>query len=669
MIRLLFFALCLLIAPFLSIHGHAQTFALVDRLNHDLTIHLNPDSRSLKVTDRMTFEGEGLLRVKLSSKLQITELRLDDRKVPAMAKPGEMLVRLSGGRKTYELQLEYTGQLPGLPADTQAAAAPIFFAAPTGSYLPGASGWIADLGKEFFTYTATVYTPPLHKGIVPGRLVEEATDAKSYKAVYQNSRPSDEIPLFAGPYKVEEKQHKGLRLRTYFFPGMEKLADDYLAKTADYIDFYSQWIGPYPFDGFSIVASPLPVGFGYPGLTYMGAHVLRLPFIKHTSLGHEVLHNWWGNGVFVDYESGNWAEGLTTFMADYTYALQKGPDSAKEKRLSWLRDYAALPQERDAPPKSFKGKLHTASQVVGYNKVAFFFHMLRNELGEDVFDRSIRLFWKNNSFQRASWNDLQAAFEQTAGRKLNDFFAQWLERKGAPSLSLIAAHREDRGVIVTLQQTPPVYDLFLPIVVEMADGKTQKTFYRFASQNTTIRISTPSVADNISIDPDYDLFRHLADGETPPILRDVTLSENTLVVIPDDDPTTKETARRLAVRMMDVSPQIVTEENGLAGQAPRLIIGTDAAVTSFLSKSGLGGPPTGIAEVGTARVWAGRSASDLIPFVVVAAQNKEALAALLRPLPHYGRQGLLAFDGSKVIRKGTLPPDTTPLRSFFATNQ
>lgn len=68
-----------------------------------------------------------------------------------------------------------------------------------------------------------------------------------------------------------------------------------------------------------VVASPLPTGFGMPKLTYLGADVLRLPFIRKTSLGHEILHNWWRNGVYVDYTRGNWSEGLTTFMADYAY--------------------------------------------------------------------------------------------------------------------------------------------------------------------------------------------------------------------------------------------------------------------------------------------------------------------------------------------------------------
>jgi len=60
---------------------------------------------------------------------------------------------------------------------------------------------------------------------------------------------------------------------------------------------------------------------------------VRLPFIRTTSLGHEVLHNWWGNGVYVDWERGNWCEGLTTFMADYAYKEEEGESAAREMRL------------------------------------------------------------------------------------------------------------------------------------------------------------------------------------------------------------------------------------------------------------------------------------------------------------------------------------------------
>ena len=138
----------------------------------------------------------------------------------------------------------------------------------------------------------------------------------------------------AGPYRVTERKFTGagnraITLRTLLHEEVADLGAGYLDATERYLRLYEDWIGPYPYGSFSIVSSPTPTGFGMPTLTYLGIDVLRLPFIRDTSLGHEVLHNWWGNGVYPDYATGNWSEGLTTFMADHAYREQAGPAAAR----------------------------------------------------------------------------------------------------------------------------------------------------------------------------------------------------------------------------------------------------------------------------------------------------------------------------------------------------
>ena len=36
-----------------------------------------------------------------------------------------------------------------------------------------------------------------------------------------------------------------------------------------------------------------------PSFTLLGSQVIRFPFILTSSYPHEILHNWWGNAVFV----------------------------------------------------------------------------------------------------------------------------------------------------------------------------------------------------------------------------------------------------------------------------------------------------------------------------------------------------------------------------------
>ncbi|MEO5335995.1 MAG: M1 family peptidase [Magnetospirillum sp. WYHS-4] len=510
---------------------------------------------------------------------------------------------------------------------------------PDGFFLPT---WLA--AEEPFTYRIVLEAPLPWKALVPGRLVEETEERGRYRAVYESETPQDAIPLLAGPWSVRERMHGGIRLRTWFDAETAPLADDYLDLAAGYLDLYRGWIGEHAFAGFSVAAVPQPVGLGFPGLTAIGGRVLRLPFIRQTSLGHEILHDWWGNGVYVDYERGNWSEGLTTFMADYTYALRRSPEEGRAMRRQWLRDYAALPADRDRPALAFRSKTHDASQVVGYHKVAFLFHMLRDDIGSAAFDAAIRRFWRDFRFKAANWDDLRQVFEAESGRDLKAFFGQWLARPGAPRLTLADAKAEGGKVAFTLRQDDPPYALSVPVVV---DGRREAVRLDGREQHYEL----PGGSE-LAVDPDADLFRRLDAAELPPILRDITLN-GVAAVLAGADP-----APALAKALMDTPPRFGKPEAG----RPALLIGTSAEIEGFLAEAGLPPPPPEVAGRGTARVWAGRG------HLVVEANDAQALAALARPLPHYGRRGWLVFEGSKAIAMGEWPAGDGPLRVRFSGN-
>lgn len=68
-------------------------------------------------------------------------------------------------------------------------------------------------------------------------------------------------------------------------------------------------------------------------------------------------------------------------MADYGLTAARDPGAAREMRFGWLRDYAALPEDRDGALADFTSRVHGAAKIVGYNKSAYLFLMLRDMLG------------------------------------------------------------------------------------------------------------------------------------------------------------------------------------------------------------------------------------------------------------------------------------------------
>ncbi len=636
MVRTLLFLLALVALP-----------AVADATpHHDAHVSFDIGNRLVQVIDRIAVTGGGPLHIRLAPGAVISSMRVDGTEPQASA---DGVLDL-GPEGKHVIELGYEFPLAPLPRGHRAMApdpaTPV--AGETGAYLPAGSAWLPHIERGTFTYRISVTTAAAWKSVMPGRLTREEETPAGYYAVFDSETPQDAVPLMAGPWTIEERRHGKVLLRTYFDELTQPLAAEYLELTAGYIDLYENWIGAYPFSAFHIVAGALPVGFGYPGMTYIGAQVLRLSFIRHTSLGHETLHNWWGNGVYIDYATGNWSEGLTTFMADHTYRLRSSPEAARDMRLQWLRDYAALPSERDRPLKSFIGKTHDASQVVGYHKTAMVFHMLRDELGTDTFDAAIRRFWQEKRFKTAGWTDLRRAFEAESKRDLGTFFSQWLDRTGAPEIKLTNAWSEEGKIAFSLSQTEPAYALKVPVVITTGTGET-RTSVRLEGAEGRFDLPVEGRPLKLAIDPTGDLFRHLSSAESPPILRNATLNPQTVAVA------ASKTARELAAAMLDVEPHFGDPVPGL----PLLVIGTSVEVAAL----GLGPTPAVLEGRGTARAWATEQKGR--PLVVVEADDEAALAAVTRPLPHYKQRGYVVFEGSKAVDKGNWPPGEGPLTAHF----
>jgi hypothetical protein len=659
-------AAAMLVVP--AVSSVLQAAAPASPIHHAADIRLDPESRQITVSDVITVSGRSEINFRLAPWMTIKGLLLDRRPIPIPATPEAWRTSLPDqGRHKIDINLQ--GMVPAQRAGRGNGLAQRAAMGPDGGYLFEGAGWIPDTGDDRVSYRLRVEVPVPYRAIATGRLGEETINGTTYSATFSTSYPAAPPALFVGPYDVREIQLDAIRIRTYFHRDLANLTEIYLRDSARYLKRYQTEIGPYPYRDFHVISAPIPVGLGFPNLTYMGRRILPLPFIRNRSLSHEVLHNWWGNGITVDYRTGNWAEGLTTYMADYALAAEQDADGGQRMRLGWLRDYAALPADRDGPVTQFTAKHDAAAQVIGYNKVAFIFHMLRRELGDVTFAKALRQFWQQRQGSRAGWMDLRRVFESASGRELGWFFDQWLDRAGAPRLNLSHARTEARTngkgyrLHLTIRQDPPAYRLTIPVVVETKAGLRHERIITDGVE-TVASLDMDAQPLGLNIDPAYDLFRRLLPGETPPILRDVTLASNVVTIIATDNKAMSEVARQLAKRLLDTPVRVQPVGSATLGAAPLLIIGATPEVEAFLARHGLPGIPYRLANRGTSRVWTATWRDDH-PVLVVTADNSQALQDLLRPLPHYGSRSYLVFDGRRAIDKGIWPATRSRLSRRF----
>jgi aminopeptidase N len=627
-----------------------------------LDVTLDPESRRLDAVAELAAPADAGFALYRS--LSITRVTLGGRELrfaPGGAEGDLRLWRVEAAPGA-PLRIEYGGVLPALDPrlDFRRVLQELPpMASPSGTFLGAGSGWYPRPAKPF-SYRVKLSLPAGQRGLVPGRLTREAEPHgadRRYIAEFAFEHPAENIDLMAGPYVVREKlvareAAEPLRLRTYFYPELAPLAGDYLADSARYIARYEKEIGSYPFAGFSVVASPLPVGFGMPTLTYIGSQVLRLPFIRATSLGHEVLHNWWGNGVYVDYAHGNWSEGLTTFMADYAYKEEASAEEARAMRLAWLRDFASLPAGSPQSLAEFRTRAHGAAAAIGYGKAAFVFYMLRDLIGADGFARGVRGFWRAQRFRIASWTDLRHAFEQASGRPLGTFFAQWVERAGAPDVRIVSARLRDGALEATLAQSRPAYELRVPLEIVGENGSETRVVELDRTRQTVI-LPVSGSPKGLRLDPELRLWRVLDPAELPPILREWILASAPRIALAS--PALRADAMALAGQLFENRAEEIPLAEVGRGAQPVLLIGLRADVDAALAARGLPNEPEHLAGRGTAQVWTLSRGKAAAPLAVISVRDGEALRALARPLPHYGAQSFLAFDGARAIEHGVWP--------------
>jgi hypothetical protein len=638
----------------------------------DIQVRIDPETRELTGKGAWTVPPGESLAILLDDRFDVPRLQVDGRPLSTVTqREGRQQWHLARSeRATQRVEIEWRGLLdsldPGLD-HRQVLSHPVPVTAPRGTFLPGATEWHPVFIGRPLQYTLRIEIPQSQRAIVAGDLASDRiTDGRRLQT-YRFEQPDPAIDLMAGPYRVTERKFTGagnrtITLRTLLHEEVADLGAGYLDATERYLRRYENWIGPYPYGSFSIVSSPTPTGFGMPTLTYLGIDVLRLPFIRDTSLGHEVLHNWWGNGVFPDYSSGNWSEGLTTLMADHAYREQAGPGAARELRLGWLRDIAALDAGQDRPLREFTSRTHGSDQVVGYHKSAMLFLMLRDAIGEEAFDQGLRRFWSEHRGSIASWEDLRAAFERTSSRDLGGFFSQWLARGGTPNLRLDSATAikvaNEWRVDFALSQDRPAYQLRVPVAI--GDGPDQQVHWvALDRERATFSLRSTQPPGSITLDPDARLLRRLAPGEAPPILRQAMLDPATVTVLGG----TPDAGKALARRFVEHPLQLRSAEAPLAA-APLLLIGLERDVNRYLTRHNLPPRPTELdATPGRATAWVWTATQSTgHPITVISARDAKALAALGRPLPHYGRQSWLVFAGGTATARGTWPSRPQSIR-------
>jgi len=680
--------------------------AAAQPVGHDLKVSLSPADGTLAVTDRVLLPApaaEFVFTLHRGLNPAARGAALEELPAEAAARYGingstaglYAAYRVRPPRPAAAFTLDYAGVINHAPGEQAQEYARSFsetpgLISPEGCYLSGSSGWYPYFEGALVTFRLEASLPAPYTAVAGGSRSAVSAKGGRNTAVWETAKPQDDITLTCGKYTEYSRREGPLEYQAFLRSPDPELAARYLEATGKYLRLYSDLVGPYPYGKFALVENFWDTGYGLPSFTLLGNKVIRLPFIINSSYPHEILHNWWGNGVFVDYASGNWCEGLTAYLADYLIAENRG--KGRDYRMAALQKYADyVSGGADFPLAEFRSRHSSASEAVGYGKALMAYHMLRGLLGDENFRLGLRRFYADNAFKTASFGDLRAAFEKTTGPgRLKPFFDQWTARAGAPALALKSARvtrgNEGYDLEFTLAQTQdgPPYDLEVPAAfyLEGAAEPRLKTL-PLREKEAVFHYSSPLQRPlRLEIDPEFDLFRRVSPLETPPTLSRLLGASKPLILIPEGEP--GEPWRALAAAWTKDKGNLPvvksdTETDSIPGASSFWVFGGEnllardfeAALEGFGAAFGLDTVTIEnrrFPREGHTFVFAGFNPSDPAHSgALVVSGSTDKLQLLAGKLPHYGKYSWLVFDKNMTsVATGIWKASASPLAMNLA---
>ncbi|MEG9436578.1 peptidase M1 [Edaphobacter sp. HDX4] len=222
-------------------------------------------------------------------------------------------------------------------------------------------------------------------------------------------------------------------------------------------------------------------------------------------LANTLAHQWWGSEISPATLNDAW---ITNGMSRYAELMYVEDSAGKSAFESAVTDVQAGALAYDTQPLTSMARLDPFSpqfQSMTLEKGAMIFHMLRWEMGDDVFLKFLRGLLSQYTDKPVTTANLQTVAEAQSQLQLTPFFAQWCDGTGAPTFTnkyTVFRLGNNKG-FRTVGSIAQDLDLFrMPVELRIeTDGKTEVRRVDVSGTESNFSVETFGRPRRISIDP------------------------------------------------------------------------------------------------------------------------------------------------------------------------
>lgn len=487
----------------------------LDAKLYDIKINLIPKQKKIEATVsiKLKINSQNLFAIPLNfyNNLEITSLLLNGK--PAKFKREEKLIYLIPEEKldSAVIQISYRG---------------------TPKNLGFGSFNFTEINNSSFVYTmnepifASTWLPCIDKpndkalmqinitndssmvSLSNGKLISVETkgDKKSYtwKTIYPISTYL--IAIYSGKYIQKKEKYFSISKDTvdldyFLFPsdfedGIKDFSDH-----SNYIRTFEELFGAYPFpkEKYSVAEFLWQNGaMEHQTLTGIGSNFITGKKFFSDMLIHELAHHWWGNAVGPKSWKDIWLnEGFATYSEALYWEKETGSNSLKTTMLAKFGKFESGTLYNPV------GELFTR---LVYDKGAWVLHMLRREIGDENFFKSLSKYFTLYKYSNASTSDFQKICESVSGKNLIQFFNQWIY-KGEGIIELAYDwnyNQSESKLVINFEQTQKGYENYcfpLDVMFKYEGGNSEIKQIYIKNKNSRFYFDLKQKPEEIILDP------------------------------------------------------------------------------------------------------------------------------------------------------------------------
>jgi aminopeptidase N len=338
-----------------------------------------------------------------------------------------------------------------------------------------------------------------------------------------------DVRYYASKDKLEELQFSGKKT-----PEMLKVLEKWFGTKYPWDKYYQIWVEDFIWGGMENVSATVNSSRALADAKGASDFVMTELLVTH-----ELAHQWFGDLIVIDYWSHLWIkEGMATYCEYLWLEASEGRERADLQNFQELQVYLNEGYRRPVVTNYYRISEDMAD-MHSYAKAGLIYHMIRHQLGDEVFTKVIQTLLGEYAHQNVDSHALIRTIDQVSGKNIRPLLDQYLFRAGHPKFEVNYSWDTDTKLAtLTIKQTQvdstnsdqTLFRLTVPLRLGYFKNKSKKEVH-WQDVNLKLDQQTQNFYFQLESQPDIVLFdvgnNYLKEVEYKyplPILENILLS-------------------------------------------------------------------------------------------------------------------------------------------------